>query len=122
MSNQDRAADALEQLQAIERADLDAELTATYEQAVDSTRALTEQFEEASESDEHEPETPEGWDEDEAEWKEKLETAREKADIPASKGTLTTKTIDGRDYYYLQWRDGETVTSQYVGPVTTATE
>jgi len=46
-----------------------------------------------------------------------VETAREKADIPVSKGTLTTKTINGRDYYYLQWRDGKTVTSQYVGPV-----
>jgi len=122
MSNQDRATNALKQLQAIVTADFDAELTATYEQAVDSVRALTENLEETAESDEHEPETPEEWDEDEAEWEDKLETAREKADIPASKGTLTTKTIDERDYYYLQWREGETVTSQYVGPVSPASE
>lgn len=32
-------------------------------------------------------------------------------------GTLTTKTIDEREYYYLQWREGEKVKSQYVAPV-----
>lgn len=122
MNNQDYATDALEQLQAIETGDLDAELAATYEQAVDSVRTLTEHLEKAAESDEYESETPEEWDEDEAEWEEKLDTAHEKADIPASKGTLTTKTIDERDYYYLQWRNGETVMSQYVGPVSPASE
>jgi len=44
--------------------------------------------------------TPEEWDEtDEDEWREALEEAFEAAEIPRSTGTLTTKTIDGRDYY-----------------------
>jgi hypothetical protein len=62
--------------------------------------------------------TPDEWDEDE--WEEVLEDAREEADLAPSKGTLTTKTIDGRDYYYLQWREGDKITSQYVAPVTPA--
>jgi hypothetical protein len=65
------------------------------------------------------PDTPEEWD-DEEEWRDALEKAWEKADIPRGKGTLTTKTIDDRDYYYLQWREGDTVTSQYVAPVSPA--
>ncbi len=60
--------------------------------------------------------TPDEWDDAEA-WDDALEDALREADIARSKGTLTTKTIDGRGYYYLQWRDGETVTSQYVAPV-----
>mgnify|MGYP007008814381 CR=1 FL=1 len=36
MRNKDRATDALEQLRAVETADFDGELAATYEQAVDS--------------------------------------------------------------------------------------
>ena len=62
-----------------------------------------------------ETETPDEWNDDE--WDDALEEAFEKAEIPRSKGTLTTKTIDDRDYYYLQWREGDTVTSQYVAPV-----
>jgi len=54
------------------------------------------------------------------EWEDALTEAFEKADIRRSKGTLTTKSIDGRDYYYLQWREGDTVQSHYVGPVTPA--
>ena len=61
-------------------------------------------------------EAPDEWDDDDA-WAEALDEAFESAEIPRSKGTLTTKTIDGRDYYYLQWREGETVKSQYVAPV-----
>lgn len=64
-------------------------------------------------------ETPDEWDDDD-DWDDALEDAYEKAEIPRSKGTLTTKTIDGRDYYYLQWREGEKVKSQYVGPVSPA--
>jgi len=63
-------------------------------------------------------ETPEEWDDDR--WEEELEEAREKADLTGSRGTLTTKTIEGRDYYYLQWRDGDKIRSQYVAPVTPA--
>jgi len=64
-------------------------------------------------------EAPEDWD-DENEWREALDEAFEKAEIPRSKGTLTTKTIDDRDYYYLQWREGDSVKSEYVAPVTPA--
>lgn len=51
-------------------------------------------------------------DEDEDEW----EAALEKADICRGKGT-PTKIIDDREYYYLQWREGDRVQSQYVAPV-----
>lgn len=64
-------------------------------------------------------EAPDEWDDDE-EWRDALDEAFEKAEISRSKGTLTTKTIDGRDYYYLQWREGDSVKSQYVAPVTPA--
>jgi hypothetical protein len=62
---------------------------------------------------------PDGW-EDEEEWQDALEEAFEKAEISRSKGTLTTKTIDDREYYYLQWREGDSVKSQYVAPVSPA--
>jgi len=61
-------------------------------------------------------EPPEEWDDDE--WEDALEDARDDGDVPAGKGTLTTKTVDGREYYYLQWREGDTVASKYVAPVT----
>ena len=63
-------------------------------------------------------ETPEEWDDNE--WEEAVDDARDEADLPDSKGTLTTKTIDGRDYFYLQWREGSKIKSQYVGPVAPA--
>lgn len=71
-----------------------------------------------SQADQSATETPEEWDDDE--WEDAVDDAREEAKIPASKGTLTTKTIDGRDYYYLQWREGSKIRSQYVAPVTPA--
>ena len=37
-------------------------------------------------------------------------------DVPG-KATLTVKEINGNRYYYWQWREGDTVTSQYKGPV-----
>lgn len=61
-------------------------------------------------------EAPEEWDDDE-DWEEALDEAFEKAEIRRSKASLTTKTIDEREYYYLQWRDGDSVNSQYVAPV-----
>ena len=33
------------------------------------------------------------------------------------RASVTTKTIDGRDYYYYQWREGDRVKSEYIGPV-----
>lgn len=75
-----------------------------------------QELEAASERAVDEP--PDDWGDDE--WDDALEDAYDKADIPSSKGTLTTKTIDGRDYYYLQWREGDKVKSQYVAPVVPA--
>lgn len=63
---------------------------------------------------------PDEWDDREDEWNEAVDSAREKADLPGSKGSITTKTIDGRDYYYLQWREGDSTPSQYVAPVNPA--
>jgi ABC-type Zn2+ transport system substrate-binding protein/surface adhesin len=34
-----------------------------------------------------------------------------------SKATLTKKKINGNEYWYWQWRDGEKIRSQYKGPV-----
>ena len=62
--------------------------------------------------------TPDEWDADE--WEDVVDDARDEGDVPPGKGTLTTKTIDGRDYYYLQWRAGSKIKSQYVAPVTPA--
>jgi hypothetical protein len=33
------------------------------------------------------------------------------------RATLTTKTINGNDYYYWQWRAGDSIKSEYIGPV-----
>ena len=43
-------------------------------------------------------------------------TALEETDAPP-KATLTTKEIDGRKYFYYQWRDGSKIKSEYVAPV-----
>jgi len=37
-------------------------------------------------------------------------------DVPA-KATITIKEINDNRYYYWQWREGDTVTSKYKGPV-----
>jgi len=114
----DHARTALEELQAIDRDTLPAELTETYDRALEDIETLCTNLDTAAEADDQpteQPDTPEEWDEDE--WDDQVESAREKAAISSTKGSLTTKTIDGRDYYYLQWREGDTVTSQYVGPV-----
>jgi hypothetical protein len=69
-----------------------------------------------SEQTEQEPdEVPGEWDEDD--WEEVKEEAIDKAEIAPTKGTITTKTISGNDYYYLQWREGDKVRSQYIAPV-----
>jgi len=60
--------------------------------------------------------TPDEWNDDDG-WQDALEDAYDEAGIVPSKGTLTTKTIDDREYYYLQWREGDSVKSQYVAPV-----
>lgn len=57
--------------------------------------------------------TPDEWEQ--SEWEKAVDEAQKV--VPDGKGTLTTKTIDGRDYYYLQWREGDAVKSKYVAPV-----
>lgn len=37
-------------------------------------------------------------------------------DVP-SKATITIKEINNNRYYYWQWREGNTITSKYKGPV-----
>lgn len=53
---------------------------------------------------------PDEWDQDD--WKQALS----EADAPG-RATLTVKTINDNDYYYLQWREGDAIKSEYVAPV-----
>jgi len=43
--------------------------------------------------------------------------AAERPDGVPAKASTTIKEINGNRYYYWQWREGETVRSQYKGPV-----
>lgn len=76
---------------------------ADYKEA-DAERQLEEQ---AADVDD----VPEEWDADE--WNETVE----KADAP-KRATLTTKEIDGRSYFYYQWREDDSIKSEYLAPVT----
>lgn len=58
---------------------------------------------------------PDEWGDDE--FDDQVRDARDKADLPPSKGTLTTKGIKDNRYIYLQWREGDSIKSQYVAPV-----
>jgi len=117
MSNRTHAEAALQELRAINTESLPADVSGSYDQAVASIETLCAGLKTETNTNQstEQPDTPEGWDADD--WGDQLESAREKAAISSTKGSLTTKTIDGRDYYYLQWREGDSVTSQYVGPV-----
>ena len=118
MPDRSHAETAIEELRAIDCDSIPGELTETYEQALEDVETLCADLEAAAETDDYPAEqlkTPEDWNDDG--WEDQLAAAREKAEISRTTGTLTTKTIDDRDYYYLQWRDGDPITSQYVGPV-----
>ena len=93
------------------------ELAAYAEQMADYKEAEAQRELEAR-ANQSTTEIPEEWDDNE--WEEAVDDARDEADLPDSKGTLTTKTIDGRDYFYLQWREGSKIKSQYVAPVSPA--
>jgi len=119
MSDRDHAIEALEHLRTIQPPESGESTIEQHRQkAIEHVEALVAELEKSTQAEisDDSVETPDGWDDDE-EWEDKLEAAREKATISASKGTLTTKTINGREYYYLQWREGEKVKSQYVAPV-----
>ena len=68
---------------------------------------------EIEENEVHVDGVPDEWADDD--WTKVLEDT----EAPA-KATLTTKRIDGRDYYYYQWREGDKVRSEYLAPVSPA--
>lgn len=72
------------------------------------------------EAEQESPPAPDEWSDQENEWEGALQDAYDDADIPRSKGSLVTKAIDGDNYYYFQWREGDTVISQYVAPASPA--
>ncbi|MGB9950801.1 hypothetical protein [Haloarcula sp. Atlit-120R] len=116
MGDEDYAHQALSALERIDVEALEQECRDAHEDAVAAVDELAAALEEDDETDDAVGiEAPEGWDEDD--WDEKINEAYEAAEIARSKGTLTTKTIDERGYYYIQWREGEKVKSQYVAPV-----
>ncbi len=72
-------------------------------------RALQEELD-AKAVEVNEDKTPDGWECDE--WDEQLKDSN-----APPRATLTIKTIDERDYYYFQWREGDKIKSEYVAPV-----
>jgi hypothetical protein len=117
MSDEEYARQALSALEHIDADGLDQDAREVYEQAVAAVDKLVEALGESETEDAVAVDAPEEWADDEEEWDEKIDEAYEAAEIARSKGTLTVKTIDDREYYYLQWREGEKVKSQYVAPV-----
>lgn len=62
------------------------------------------------------PNPPEEWEGKADEWEEKAKSALEEIGEPRGRPALTKKEIDEAEYYYYQWRDGDTVLTQYVAP------
>jgi hypothetical protein len=119
MGDRDHVIEALEHLHTIQAPESGKSSIKQHRQdAIEHVEALVAELEKTTQVEMSDAlaETPDNWDDDEV-WKDKIEAAREKAALSPSKGTLTTKTINGREYYYLQWREGEKVKSQYVAPV-----
>ena len=107
-------------LSALERTDVDAldqEVRDSHDRAVAAVDKLTMALDDDEAGEAVAVDAPEELADDEDEWGEKVDEAYEAAAIPCSRGTLTTKTIDEREYYYLQWRDGEKIKSRYVASV-----
>lgn len=119
MSNEEYAHQSLSALERIDADALDQDARDAYEDAVAAVDELAATLGASETDDAVAVEAPEEWADDE-EWDEKIDEAYEAAEIARSKGTLTVKTIDEREYYYLQWREGEKVRSQYVAPVSPA--
>jgi len=119
MGDRDHAIEALKHLRTIQSAESGGATIEQHRQnAIEEVEALVAELEKSTqvETSDESVETLDDWDGDE-EWEDKLEAAREKASISPSEGTLTTKRINGREYYYLQWREGEKVKSRYVATV-----
>lgn len=115
---------AIEARQTIEAIDVESQddptLEAAHDRALDALDGLVDPLQEiesqSKPSVKKEIETPDEWDEDDDELDDALDDAYAKARIPQSKGTITIKTISDNDYYYLQWREGDQVKSQYIAP------
>jgi len=120
MSDEEYAHQALSALERIDDESHDEAVRDAHAEAVAAVDELAAALRESETNDAVAVEMPEEWEDDEEEWEEKIDEAYEAAEIPRSKGTLTVKTIDEREYYYLQWRKGEKVKSQYVAPVSLA--
>lgn len=88
-------------------------IEAEHERAVDALHKLAAAIDERDAGEALD--VPDDWDDQE--WSEAVDKAREDGDVPSGKGTVTEKEINGNRYYYLQWREGEKVVSQYLGPV-----
>lgn len=63
------------------------------------------------------PAPPEEWEDRPGDWEEKMQEAKEKAGDQWGRPSLSRKRIDGREYFYLQWRDKDSVETQYICPV-----
>jgi len=120
MNDEEYAHQALSALEQIDAEALDPGALDAHEQAVAAVDELATALGETETDDAVAVDAPEEWEDDEDDWEEKIGDAYEQAEIARSKGTLTVKAIDDREYYYLQWRDGEKVKSQYVAPVSPA--
>ena len=118
MSNEDYAHQALSALERIDVEALEQDGHDAHEDAIAAVNELATLLESDDRvEDQNSVDTSEEWADNEDDWVEKVADAYEQAEIPRSKGTVTVKSIDGREYYYLQWREGDKARSQYVAPV-----
>lgn len=85
------------------------EKLATYaeELAAEKSKQIEDQIEEDS-VELNDP--PEGWE------REQWENTLSDTEAP-KKACVTKKDINGREYYYYQWRDGDSIKSEYIAPV-----
>lgn len=63
------------------------------------------------------PAPPAEWEDRPEEWEQKMQEAKEEAGDQWGRPALSRKEIDGREYFYLQWRHENSVETQYVCPV-----
>ncbi|MFC7116533.1 hypothetical protein ACFQH2_18490 [Natronoarchaeum sp. GCM10025703] len=91
-------------------ADLPDDVVDTLDEA--STERLREIAEYAEELAEYHSREPSSGEDDRVQ-----DPSEDRPDEVPSRATVTIKEINDNRYYYWQWRDGETIRSQYKGPV-----